>query len=132
MQVVIIDTNILVSAFINPEGPPGRIVNMLLNQDFQLAVDDRILHEYEKVLTGPKFRFDRKDVYELIHFIRVNAILVTPSPLRQTLPDAKDQAFWEVTKEVKAKALITGNLKHFPGVKEAISPAKFLTTISSE
>ncbi len=126
MYIVVIDTNILVSALINPHGPPGRIIDMLFNESFQLAVDDRILFEYEKVLASPKFCFDIGDIHDLIDFIRVNALRVTPSPLPQILPDAKDQAFAEVSKEAKAKALITGNLKHFAGVKEAMSPAQFL------
>ena len=42
------------SGFINPNGPPGRIVDLLRAEILRLAVDDRILAEYIDVLRRPQ------------------------------------------------------------------------------
>ena len=123
---VVIDTNILVSGLLNPSGAPGRIVDMLLNDDFELAVDDRILLEYQQVLTRPKFGFAPSDVYQLIAFIKIVTLSMTVQPMKIQLPDLKDQPFLEVVRAANADAIVTGNMKHFPNVPDAVTPGDFV------
>jgi len=58
----VLDTNVLVSALINPYGAPGRIWDLVIHQQLVLGYDDRILVEYEQVLRRGKFGFDRDSV----------------------------------------------------------------------
>ena len=123
---IVLDTNVLVSAPINPSGPPGRILDLVLNGDITLVLDDRILSEYSDVLNRKKLGFEPEDVKQLLLFIRLNAESVLAKPVKKQLPDPGNQPFFEVARAAECKYLVTGNLKHYPRVKEAISPKAFL------
>ena len=51
---VVVDTNVLVSGLINPDGNPARILNMILNSNLTVLFDERILSEYRNVLKKEK------------------------------------------------------------------------------
>ena len=51
------DTNVLVSANLNPEGLEAVIVALVLNKKAQLCVSGPILDEYERVLRYLKLKF---------------------------------------------------------------------------
>ena len=89
-------------------------------------LDDRILYEYSDVLNRKKLGFDPEDIKQLMLFIRLNAESVLAKPVKKQLPDPGDQAFLEVERIAECDYLITGNLKHYPRVKEAITPKAFL------
>jgi uncharacterized protein len=55
---VVLDTNILVSALLTPQGPSARVFLMTLqNQGTQLCVSAEVFAEYEEVLYRTKFNF---------------------------------------------------------------------------
>ena len=82
----------------------------------ELAIDDRILLEYQQVLSRPKFGFAPTDLYQLIFFIKITGLSMSSWPLKIQLPDPKDQPFLEVARAANADAIVTGNMKHFPTV----------------
>ncbi|MCZ7661446.1 MAG: putative toxin-antitoxin system toxin component, PIN family [Thermoleophilia bacterium] len=51
---VILDTNVLLSGLINPEGAPGRIVSRWRDGGFELVLSERQLEEIGSVLLYPK------------------------------------------------------------------------------
>ena len=53
----VLDANVLTSALIRPQGPPGQIMALLLKeQAFELIVSDAILAELRRCLTYPRVR----------------------------------------------------------------------------
>jgi len=126
---VVLDTNVLVSALMNPDGPCGRLLGMAFEQIIQPCVDGRILAEYEGVLPRPAFGFDPGDVAGALDVIHAVAEALTPRPLRVDLPDPTDLAFLEVAAEAPA-ILVTGNSRHFPRGRRAgvtvLTPREFL------
>ena len=57
---VVLDTNILISALLSPQGPPSQVFLMtILEPDTQLCVSGDIYTEYEEVIRRP--RFNRSD-----------------------------------------------------------------------
>ncbi len=48
---LVADTNVLVSALLNPHGSPARVLDAILAGAHTLAIDDRILDEYREVLS---------------------------------------------------------------------------------
>lgn len=57
MTRVLLDTNILVSALLNPHGTPAQILLLsILEPDIQLCVSGDVFAEYEEVLGRPLFR----------------------------------------------------------------------------
>jgi len=127
---VVLDTNVLVSALLNPFGPPARVFDLLMTGNLQLAFDDRILAEYREVLARPRFGFDLDDVSELLEYLQAGGELVVASPLSNPLPDPDDEPFLEVAVAARVEALITGNIRHYPveahqGIS-ILSPSAFI------
>ena len=62
---IVLDTNVLVSAFLNPNGTPAQLLTLVLAGELKLLFDERIMAEYAEVLarralisirrTWPKF-----------------------------------------------------------------------------
>ena len=109
-----LDTNVLVSGILSPNGPPAAALRALLTERVTLCFDERIVSEYREVLTRSKFSFDRELVEELVGFLEASGSPTLAAPLAVTLPDPWDQMFIEVAVAGEADFLVTGNLKHFP------------------
>jgi len=128
-MLVVLDTNILVSALISPFGAPARVLAMVLGGDIQVAYDDRLLAEYREVLARPKFSFAPEDVAALLAYLETDGEHVTARSLPHALPDADDLPFLEVATQAGA-VLITGNAAHYPpvarGPVQVYAPAEFL------
>ncbi len=50
----VIDTSVWVSAILNPSGPPARVLNALVNNQFSLVISDPLLAELAEVMTRPR------------------------------------------------------------------------------
>jgi putative PIN family toxin of toxin-antitoxin system len=133
-MIVVLDTNILISAMIMDFGVPARVLDLVLAGETGIAVDNRILAEYREVLARPKFKFDSGTVEEVLTYIETNGMNVIALPLAVNLPDLDDAAFLEVAHAAHA-VLITGNLRHYPSDQRfgvtVLSPAEFLASWQS-
>jgi putative PIN family toxin of toxin-antitoxin system len=120
---------------LTPGNPPGRIVDFVRSGKIQLQVDERIVAEYDGVLSRPKFRrfFSLFEKDLIMDFIRADSEWHVCTRIVERLPDAKDACFLEVAYEARV-SLVTGNLRHYPeefrGGVEVLSPAEFLNRIS--
>ena len=128
---IVLDTNVLVSGLLNPDGAPGRIVDLLLAGGLHLLYDDRILAKYLDVLERPYLGIQPAQSQAVIKYIRLSGERVAAGVLPEnTLTDQDDLAFVEVAVTGAAEALVTGNLRHFERVKnmglKVLSPAEFL------
>lgn len=127
-MLVVLDTNILVSALLSPFGPPARVLDLVLNGDLRAAYDDRLLAEYREVLARPKFSFAPEDAALVLAYLETDGERVTAQPLACELPDADDLPFLEVAAQAEA-VLITGNTAHYPaavrGVVQVVAPGEF-------
>ena len=124
---VVLDTNVLVSAFLSAKGNPASILRQVLLGDLELCTSAAILAEYEQVLSRPKFS-DRIQAQAIKRFFEILDSISTTinSPIYDVrLPDPNDQDFYDVAKTADA-VLITGNKKHFPDESFIQSPAEFL------
>lgn len=128
-MLVVLDTNVLVSALLSPHGSPASVLNLALGGEIRLAFDDRILAEYREVLLRPKFGFAPGDVGDLLAALEADGEHVIPRSLNVRLPDKDDLPFLEVAAFVNAP-LVTGNTAHFPasarGGVDVYSPAAFV------
>lgn len=126
---VVIDTNVLVSALLNPHGIPAEILGMMLEDKITPYYDVRILFEYTEVLQRPKFNFSKLEISVLVDFIKDNGQLTIANKYHHKLKDPNDLPFLEVAIGCQAEFLITGNSAHFPGkigVTRRVSPAEFV------
>jgi len=128
---IVLDTNVLVSGLHNPNGAPGRIVDLILGAHIQVLYDDRILAEYLNVLARPQLAIEPSLAQAVVGNIRLSGEQVIALPLdKDTLPDPDDLPFAEVAITGEADMLVTGNMKHFSRLKErgmtVLSPAQCL------
>ena len=127
---VVVDTNVLVSAYLNPFGVPGEIASLVSSGKLTLCHDARIMWEYIRVLSRAEFSFNPKHVEDLLDQIKFSGHLVAPIPVPTGLPHKGDEPFLEVALAGKVEYLITGNSKHFPkdrceGIK-VVTPSEFM------
>lgn len=128
--VAVFDTNVLVSGFLSPHGPPGRIVQWLRQGFVRAAVDDRVVAEYREVLRRPKFGFPTTEVDTVLDRVLFFAIWpeLPPDCLPGILPDPDDRPFAECATTAQCP-VVTGNLRHFPEdvIRQPIlTPAQFV------
>lgn len=127
---VVIDTNILVSALLNPHGVPAEVLGMVLEDKITPCYDVRIIFEYNEVLQRNKFNFSEGETNAIIDFIKNNGQLTIVNKYLHKLKDPDDLPFLEVALGSQAEFLITGNTAHFPaqfGATKTVSPAQFIT-----
>ena len=89
----VLDTNVLVSALLSKQGPAARLWDALGNGRFILAYDPRILHEYQEVLSRPRFGFTGAEVADLFGVIGRFGEIVIPAAALPPLPDPDDTPF---------------------------------------
>lgn len=127
---IVLDTNVLVSGILSPNGPPAAVLRALLTERVTLCFDERIVSEYRDVLRRTRFPFDRELVEELLGFLEAAGSPTLAPPLAVTLPDPWDQMFVEVAVSSHADFLVTGNPRHFPETAragiEVVSPRTFV------
>ena len=130
MRLVVLDTNVIVSAGIKPSGAPAKILmDWVLEGQVQLATSSSIVAEYREVVRREKFRRYEFPPYWLELMIEECLWLPEPQPWPLALPDPKDAPFLALA-QASGAWLVTGNLKHFPesakGGLQVISPAEYL------
>ena len=116
---VVIDTNVLVSALLNHGGLPAKILEMFLDGRFDAVVNEEIMKEYELVLNRKKFGFNPGDITDLLAYFRNYAAVAPslPETAEGNMTHEDDRKFAEAATAAEADYLITGNLKHFIGIK---------------
>ena len=114
---VVLDTKILVSALLNPHGPPARVFLLtLLDPDTQLCVSGEIYAEYEEVIRRARFKRSESEIEAALRAIREQGLWVRPSQRVHACSDPDDDIFLECAQAAAADYLVTGNLKHFPDI----------------
>lgn len=130
---LVIDTNVVVSAALKPDGLQRTVVLLALTKPARWYVSDAILAEYTLVLTRPELKIRRSLRQQLLQFIKNQTRLVAPSRLPQVTTDPADNIFVECADAARADYLITGNVRHFPAFwknTKIISSRDFLDMIA--
>lgn len=111
---VVIDTNILVSALLQPEGLPAAVLMLALSGEMQLCVSNAVFAEYDEVIRRPHFKRSPNVIEGTLQSIRKLGRWVKPSVRVEECTDADDNAFLECAQSAEADYLVTGNRRHFP------------------
>jgi uncharacterized protein len=130
---LVIDTNVVVSAALKPEGLQRTVVLLALTKPARWYVSDAILFEYRLVLARPELKIRRSLRQQLLQLIKNQTRVVTPSRLAQVTSDPADNMFVECADAARADYFITGNQRHFPKFwknTKIISSGEFLSIIA--
>ena len=122
---VVLDTNVIVSAFLNPKGVPAEILSLVLSEKIILCYDNKILSEYMNVLTRSKFNFNKELVNDFLEFVKIYGEYILAEPQDISFIDQDDKIFYDVFRSSDANYIITGNKKHYPNEKNILLPREF-------
>ena len=113
---LVIDTNIIVSAFLTPNGNAAILMDKVFGEAYEVIVTKNILVEYEEVLQRKKFGFSEEIISFVLTWFREHAVLVDVNEndySKEDVPDPKDAVFY-VAARATGSRLVTGNIKHYP------------------
>lgn len=111
---VVLDTNIVISAVLKPEGLERTVVLLALTKPARWYVSDPIMKEYAAVLARPELKIRKGLRLQFLQLIKNHANVVIPAHLAQLTLDPADNIFLECADAARADYLITGNQRHFP------------------
>lgn len=111
---VVIDTNILVSALLQPEGLPAAALMLALSGEAQLCVSDAVFAEYDEVIRRPHLKRPRDVIEGTLQSIRKIGHWVKRSVRVEVCTDPDDNVFLECAQAAEADYLVTGNQRHSP------------------
>ena len=129
---VVLDTNVLVSGLLNPNGAPATILTLVLNERARPLYDTRIIQEYAEVLRREKFGFDPEPVDTFLDYVQNEGEFVLAEPTKRHIKDDDDRPFFEVLVSGNADYLVTGNKSHYPRERRVVSPREFLTAFGDQ
>lgn len=115
MRHAVLDTNILVSALIRPDGPPVQVMAAVRIGDLLPVFNAAVLDEYERVLHRPRLQLDVAKVRTMLGTIQTIGSAVPgelPAP-PAGLPDPTDWPFIACALAAGCP-VITGNARDFP------------------
>jgi uncharacterized protein len=111
---LVVDTNIVVSAALKPDGIQRTVLVLAITKPATLYVSEAIFAEYREVLARPELKIRRGLRQQLLQLIRSQSRSVTPMRSLQVAKDADDDKFLECADTARADYLVTGNTRHFP------------------
>ena len=110
----VIDTNVLVSAAITPNGVCDQVLQSAIAGMFVPAWDNKILSEYREVLSRPKFKLSKTAVRALLEALPSSGFHPATPLAEIELPDLDDLPIVAVALATPDKTIITGNPSHYP------------------
>lgn len=137
---VVLDTNVLVSALLSPQGIPSQLLQLWELHLFDILVSDASLDELARVLRYPKIRrrlrVSDADLDDYVHLLGEKAIRVEPQQSVQAVSaDASDNVYLEIALAGQAHCVVTGDrhllhLEQYQGIL-ILTPAAFLDQLTS-
>jgi putative PIN family toxin of toxin-antitoxin system len=110
---VVLDTNVVVSALLKPQGREDQVLRLALAGRLLVCVSPQVLAEYGRVLSSPKFKFQPEEVATALRQLEKAGSLFRPARILEISGHESDNRFYECADAAQAAFLVTGNLKHF-------------------
>ncbi len=137
-MIIVLDTNVIISALLSPSGPPAEIINHWEADQFEVVSSPALLTELERALQYPRVKKYLKtspdEVAAFITRFRTVATAVEPQlSLEVIKEDPADNRVLECAVAAGASYIVTGD-DHLLGIKQykeiiILKPAEFLTLL---
>jgi putative PIN family toxin of toxin-antitoxin system len=130
---LVVDTNILISAALQPLGPPRTVFRLAIAKPARLYVSEAILEEYRDMLARPELRIRKGLRQQFLQLVKNRARLVVPSRSLLIAKDPDDNKFLECADAAGADYLVTGNQGHYPRFwkkTKVITPREFIDIVA--
>ena len=142
MLRAVLDSSVLVSAFVTPHGSVVRLLHDPVRSRYELCLSEAILAETAEVLLAKsKLRryaaYVDEDVREYLRWLVTQAEMVPETPAPRVVPDdPKDDPIVAAAVAAKADYLVTGDRAHLLPIGEYrgirfLSPRAFLEILGT-
>jgi putative PIN family toxin of toxin-antitoxin system len=111
---VVLDTNVLISACLKPEGLEAEMVARARDGRITACVTEEVWAEYREVLSREKFRAFRERAETMLASLEASVVRVDGGETVSAAADEDDNRFLECAAAAGAEYLVTGNLRHYP------------------
>jgi putative PIN family toxin of toxin-antitoxin system len=132
---VVLDTNIIVSALLQPLGPPAQVFLLAVSGSVQLCISGNVYAEYEDVIRRPRFHRDENVITATLQSLREKGFWVRPTEAVRACTDPDDDIFLECAQAARAAYIVTGNIRDFPASwhdTRIVTARHFLEIMSGE
>lgn len=136
----VVDTSVVVAGVLttDPESPPVRILDGMLNGQLRFLLCVELLAEYRTVLLRQRIRarhgLSGDEVDALLKALATDAAVVDIAGRNETAPDPGDNFLWQLLAARPGAGLITGDsalLEGPPPGTRVISPRTWLDELSA-
>jgi len=130
---LVLDTNIIVSAVLKPDGLQRTVLLLAMTRPARLFVSASILSEYRMVLSRPELKIRKGLRQQFLQLIEDRGHMVSPTRQIRVTRDPDDNIFLECADAARADFLVTGNLRHFPRFwkqTKIVTSREFITLIA--
>lgn len=135
MLKIVVDTNVLVSALINPHGSPARIIDYAFEGKIRLFISPPIVEELERVLSYPNLMkrhgLVREQLKEFVSDLLSTMLLVEGEEAIEVITeDPSDNKYLSCALNAKADLIISEDvhllkLEEYRGI-QIVTAAQFL------
>lgn len=132
---LVLDTNVLISAFVFPGGAPEAVYRLALEGDVEFVTSPPLLAEFGRIL-GERFDWDPGMAEHAVAQVARVGEIVRPAPrVRVVIDDPSDDRVLEAAAEGGAELIISGDrhllrLRTWQGI-EIEKPATFLLSLGA-
>jgi putative PIN family toxin of toxin-antitoxin system len=130
---LVVDTNVVVSAALKPDGLQRTVLLLAITRPARLYVSTAILDEYREVLVRPELKIRKGLRLQLLQLIASRSHAVKPGRTLQIARDPDDNKFLECADAARADYLVTGNQRHFPAFwkkTKVITSREFISVVA--
>ena len=141
---IVADTNLIISAVINPAGNPARILDAVIDDRLILITSPAILDEVRRVFTYPRIQkwlkkrgVSAKDTKDYIEKLSQVAMMVAGDPYLEVIEnDPDDNMILAAALEGRVDCIVSGDhhltdLQEYQDIK-ILTPAAFLKEIDDQ
>ena len=135
MLKIVLDTNVFVSALINPRGKPAQILNYVFESKVRLFTSPSIIEELERVLSYPKLvkrhGLEKQELKKFVSdLLSILSLVEGKKAIEVIAEDPADNNYLSCVVDAKADFIVSGdihllNLREYEGI-QIITPAQFL------
>ena len=136
---VVLDTNVAVSAAINPKGPPAQIIKAWRAPSFTWVTSESLMAELDRTLRSPRLRryiaWSDKELNEFLAAVRQLTRVASPTRTIDIITsDPADNRVLEAAVAGDAEYIVSGDqalldLGAFEGV-QIVTPARFTAILA--
>jgi putative PIN family toxin of toxin-antitoxin system len=140
-MIVVLDTNVLISAFLSPQGTPAKVFARWMLGEFDVVTSPQLVRELARALTYEQVRKYTKhsdeEIAAIVEQYQASTKIIDPDlTISMIEKDPPDNRVLECAVAGEASFIITGDT-HLLELKEyqsivIILPASFLTVLKHE